>query len=89
MLIQDISFSIDIDERSSTFLLYKYSRVLYRPLKPAALNCLQDFVSRVIAALQEFHKLTLDVRLPNLCINENFDLVFIDVDKKYHILVIA
>ena len=64
--------------------MYKYSRVFYQPLKQEeARACLQDFVRKVVAALQEFHKLNLahlDVRLPNLCINENFDVVLIDVD---------
>ena len=63
-----VSFSINI-ERDRSFLIYKYRRVLYQPLKrQEALRCLKYFVSKTMVAVQNFHELELahlDIRLPN------------------------
>ncbi len=80
----DVRHVISIYMEGWSPLVYKYSRVSYGPLKRAeAQSCLQDFVSQVMVALQEFHMLKLahyDIRLPNFCFNENFEVVIIDVD---------
>ena len=91
MLYEEKIQNVDVRHVISSFYMegrfafvYKYCRVSYGPLKRAeAQSCLQDFVSQVMVALQEFHKLKLahyDIRLPNFCFNENFEVVIIDVD---------
>ena len=90
MLYETCTKNVDVRHVISCYMegtfpfVYKYSRLSYGPLKRAeAQSCLQDFVSQVMVALQEFHKLKLahyDIRLPNFCFNENFEVVIIDVD---------
>ena len=64
---------------------FRYDRVTYDPLsRSEAACCLHDLVLKIKQALQSLHSLGWthqDVRLPNICFSENFDAVFIDLDR--------
>ena len=67
---------------SSRFFLYK--KLHYDPLQDdEAVRCLKDLVEKVKEAVEELNGLGLqhnDLRLPNICFNEQFTLVLIDLD---------
>ena len=64
---------------------FRYNRVAFSPLLCSeAASCLYDLVLKVKQALQSLHELGWthqDVRLPNICFNESFDAVLIDLDR--------
>ncbi len=65
-------------------MLYTYKKVHYSPLTfEEARACLQGFVSSLMKALEELHSFGLahyDIRLPNICFNESYEAVLIDLD---------
>ena len=60
-----------------------YSRVCYSPLdEEAARKCLRTFTEKVHDALEELHKFGFahsDVRLPNICFDQEENAVLIDL----------
>lgn len=63
-----------------------YKKVFYDPLSTAeAGQCLKDFVEKTARALNHIHsslgRAHNDVRLPNICFNENFEVIFIDLER--------
>ena len=69
------------------FLHYRYPGAKYGKLKrEEALSCLQELVRGIFRALDEVHKLGLshnDIRLPNVCFNDKFEVVLIDFERAY------
>ena len=65
--------------------LFKYEKVHYSPLEVKdASKVLQTLAEKIKAALDELHEqgfMHCDVRLPNICFNEQLDAVLIDVDR--------
>ena len=65
--------------------LFKYEKVHYSPLEVKdARKVLQTLSEKIKAALDELHEqgfMHCDVRLPNICFNEQLDAVLIDVDR--------
>ena len=65
--------------------LFKYEKVHYSPLEVKdASKVLQTLSEKIKAALDELHEqgfMHCDVRLPNICFNEQLDAVLIDVDR--------
>ena len=65
--------------------LFKYEKVHYSPLEVKdARKVLQTLAEKIKAALDELHEqgfMHCDVRLPNICFNEQLDAVLIDVDR--------
>ncbi len=68
----------------SQYLMYTYKKVHYSPLTfEEARVCLRGFVSSLMKAVEELHSFGLahyDVRLPNICFNESYEAVLIDLD---------
>lgn len=64
---------------------FKYSKVPHRPLSASeARQCLGDLVGQVHVALDLLHSHGLshmDVRLENICFDENYKAKFIDLDR--------
>lgn len=69
--------------------VYKYQKVRYSPLSAEkARMCLQGLVTSFKVALDELHALQTshnDARLPNVCFNDKYEAVIIDVDRCYDI----
>ena len=65
--------------------LFSYDKIRYNPLKPTEANaCLRNFIMEVHSAIQEIHSVQyahMDIRLQNICINEQYHAVLIDVDR--------
>lgn len=66
-------------------LCYSYKKVQYPPLNTAdAYKCLRELVEKIHSALEELHSIKLshnDVRLPNVCFDDNFHPVLVDIDR--------
>lgn len=63
---------------------YTYKAVKYDPLTTSqARECLGDLVSQIHKALSKLHAIMchLDIRLENICFQEDYSLMFIDVDR--------
>ena len=64
--------------------MFCYIKVLHNPLKPEEMTkCLHDFVASIIKIVQELNEkyyLHKDVRVPNVCFNEKFEPILIDLD---------
>ena len=65
--------------------VFKYRYLPFSPLKrDQASKCLHNLVKGIDAALEALHECGLahnDVRLPNVCFNERFQPVLIDLDR--------
>ena len=65
--------------------IYKYQKVKYSSLDiKRAQYCIKDLLRSTKHALDELHSYGLshnDVRLPNICFNEQFQAVLIDMDR--------
>lgn len=70
-------------------LMYAYPKVRHGPLtRPLARSCLKALIKTLYQALNELHSMGLsynDVRLPNICFNEQYEAVLIDLDRCYNI----
>ena len=77
-----------IEREGSTFV-YTYQFLPYSPLDVTnAKKCLRSLVQGIKTALDELHALQLshnDIRLPNICFNRSFEVVFIDFDRCHEI----
>ena len=65
-------------------MTYRYRRVCYNPMNfDEASRCWPYLVKEVMVALKELHDIGfshLDIRLPNICFNKNFEAVLVDID---------
>ena len=70
-----------------TLTVYRYKHLPYPPLEQKnASKCLQSLVMGIKSALDELHNLDLahnDIRLENVCFNDQFQVVLIDIDRYY------
>ena len=68
-----------------TTVLQKYRCAKFGPLKRAeAKKCLHSFIVGAKSAIDELHAIGVshnDIRLPNFCFNENFEVILIDLDR--------
>ena len=66
-------------------VVYDYKKVKYGPLtRKDAISCLISLVQTIKQALDELHRASLshnDLRLPNICFNEDYEAVLIDLDS--------
>ena len=65
---------------------YMYTRVYYDPMNcDEARKCLKQFYCSVRNSLRQLHNILelahLDIRLDNICFNQSFQPVFIDLDR--------
>lgn len=67
---------------------FHYPKVKHSPMVPdEAKDCIGDFVSKLCAALTTLHDtgyLHIDVRLENICFDENCTPVLVDLDRCTH-----
>ena len=67
------------------YLIYCYRKVKFRPLRlEEASQCLRPLLRSVSKAIEELHGYNLshnDIRLPNICFNEDYEAVLIDIDS--------
>jgi len=78
-----LDYRIHYEEVGSN--VFQYRKVKYDPLRyEEAEKCLPDLIQKVYKAIDYlFQKEEIshnDLRLPNICFNDNFDVVFIDFD---------
>lgn len=69
--------------------VYEYPKVTHGQLtREQAHSCLREFVFTLNQALQELHGMGFshnDLRLPNVCFNDQYEAVLIDLDRCYTI----
>ena len=74
---------------SGGYHMCEYQKVRYPAMMiGTALLCIKDLLSGIKNALDELHSYGLshnDVRIPNICFNEAFEAVLIDVDRVYDV----
>ena len=67
------------------YLVYCYRKVKFRPLRlEEASQCLRPLLQSVRKAIEELHGYEFshnDIRLPNICFNEDYEAVLIDIDS--------
>ena len=67
----------------------KYKAVLHNPLTfPEAERCLRDLMMKLKGAISEYHSLRYahqDIRLENVCFNNQYEPVLIDIDRSVDI----
>lgn len=66
--------------------LFRYRRVFYNPLTDQeARSCLHDFYLKASQAIQQLHEelevVHMDIHLENICFNEAFEAVLIDLER--------
>ena len=65
--------------------LFFYPKVAYGPLTPeTAGECMEELITKIDVALKELHSFGFshgDVRLPNVCFDNDFNAVLIDMDR--------
>ena len=68
----------------STVCIYKYKMVKFGPLaRSDAIKCLRALVEGIMKAISELHNLGFshnDIRLPNVCFNDSYEPVLIDIE---------
>ena len=74
------------------FHVYQYNKIVYGAMtNEEAFKCLKALISSIKFALDGLHKLGLshnDVRLPNICFNEQYNSILIDI-QAFHPLYSA
>lgn len=74
-----------LHSRYSSVLVYQYHKVQHGPLtRQNALSCLKALIRTLKQALDELHSENIshnDLRLPNICFNEQYEAVLIDLDR--------
>ena len=65
--------------------VFTFPMMRHQPLlKDQVVHCMKDFVKSAIEAIKQLHRFGYvhnDVRLPNMCFNETFQVVLIDFDR--------
>ena len=69
--------------------MVKYTKVKYDPLTyKEAKECLHELICKVVNVSLQLNKEGIqhkDLRLPNICFDENYNLILIDLDRSYRI----
>ena len=65
--------------------VFTFPMMRHQPLlKDQVVHCMKDFVKSAIEAIKQLHRFGYvhnDIRLPNMCFNESFQVVLIDFDR--------
>lgn len=66
-------------------MVYTFPKMHYQPMtKAEASQCVKSFAKTVMEAILQLHGHGFvhdDIRLPNICFNERFEAVLIDLDR--------
>ena len=87
----DSTFAIHLTlEQVGVSEFYMYPRVYYDPMNCAeGRQCLKNFYCSVCDILQQLHDILklvhLDIRLENICFNQSYQPVFIDMDRAMNV----
>lgn len=74
-----------VPKNNPKVLAFIFSKVHYQPMNvDEASQCMKSFAETVTKAIQQLHGhgfVHADIRLPNICFNERFEAVLIDLDR--------
>ena len=83
-ITQPSNFRVHYEMHDEVKKMVKYAKVKYDPLTyKEAKECLCDLIHKVVYASVQLNKEEIqhnDLRLPNICFDENYSLILIDLD---------
>ena len=84
-ITQPCSYRVHYKRHDRVKKMVKYTKVKYDPLTyKEAKECLRDLIRKVVDVSLQLNKEGIqhkDLRLPNICFDENFKLILIDLDR--------